>query len=195
MRKTLMSTHLHTDDAVVDAKTTSTIDVLRRLYVARCAFAVVWAGLLAVSATALTPLSVALLVVYPLVDAAAAATDFRSSGATRARRPLYLTMTLSALTAVALAVAASSGIPSVLRVWGVWAITAGIVQLVLAVQRYRLGGQWALILSGGISAVAGTSFILMAAGSDASLSGLAGYAALGGVFFLISAIRLRRAAA
>jgi uncharacterized membrane protein HdeD (DUF308 family) len=103
-------------------------------------------------------------------------------------------MTLSTLTAVALAVAVSSGIPSVLRVWGVWAITAGIVQLVVAIRRRRLGGQSALILSGGLSAVAGTGFILMAGRPDPSLSGLAGYAALGGVFFLVSAIRLRRPA-
>ena len=80
---------------------------------------------------------------YPLFDVAAAVIDFRSSGATRPRRPLYLNMALSLLTAIALAVAVSSGIPSVLRVWGAWAITAGIVQLIVAIRRYRLGGQWA----------------------------------------------------
>jgi len=79
-------------------------------------------------------------------------------------------------------------------VWGAWAITAGLVQLFVAVRRYRLGGQWAMILSGGISTFAGTGFILMAAGPKASLTGLAGYATLGAIFFLISAIRLRQRA-
>lgn len=99
---------------------------------------------------------------------------------------------MSLLAAGALAVAASSGIPSVLRVWGAWAIAAGIVQLVVAVQRYRLGGQRAMVLSGAISVVAGAAFILMAGGGKASLTSFAGYATLGGVFFLISAIRLGR---
>jgi hypothetical protein len=51
-----------------------------------------------------------------------------------------------------------------------------------------------MILSGGISVLAGASFIAMASRDDASLTSLAGYAVLGGVFFLISAIRLGRAA-
>lgn len=86
--------------------------------------------------------------------------------------------------------AATSGIPSVLRVWGAWAIVSGLVQLAVGVGRRELGGQWAMIASGAISALAGTSFVLQAARPDASLLNLAGYAVLGGVFFLVSAIRL-----
>jgi hypothetical protein len=52
-----------------------------------------------------------------------------------------------------------------------------------------------MMLSGGISVVAGTGFILMAGAPSASLINVAGYAALGGVFFLVSALRLRRVAA
>jgi len=102
--------------------------------------------------------------------------------------PLYVNMALSLLTAIGLTLAATSGLPSVLRVWGAWAITAGVVQLIVATRRYRLGGQWAMILSGGISTIAGASFVLQAA--NAPLTNLAAYATLGGVFFLISAIRL-----
>lgn len=167
-------------------------DHLRRLYSARFAFAVVWAGLFAVTASDLNPISVVLLVLYPLVDLAAATYDVRSSDATRPRRALHLNMALSLVTAIALAVAAASGVPDVLRVWGAWAIAAGAVQVVVAVRRMRLGGQWAMVLSGGISAVAGTAFVLMAAGADASLTSLAGYATLGGIFFLVSAARLHR---
>jgi len=163
---------------------------LRKLYYVRFGFAVVWAVLVMLTASTLNPVSSALLVIYPLFDVAAAVIDFRSSGATRARSPLYVNMALSLLTAIGLAFAATSGIPSVLRVWGAWAITAGIVQLIVAILRYRLGGQWAMILSGGISTIAGTSFILMAAGTKPSVTSIAGYAILGGIFFLISAIRL-----
>jgi uncharacterized membrane protein HdeD (DUF308 family) len=190
----MMSTHLHSGEPVAEVETPLNRDGLPKLYYVRFAFAIVWAGLLVVTANSLTPVSVALLLIYPLFDAAAAVFDFRSSYATRPRGPLYLNMAVSLLTAIALAVAVSSGIPSVLRVWGAWAITTGIVQLTVAIQRYRLGGQWALILSGGISAIAGASFILMAAGPKATLTNLAGYATLGGVFFLISAIRLHRGA-
>ena len=91
-------------------------------------------------------------------------------------------------------IACVSGIPAVLRVWGAWAIGAGLIQLFVGLSRRRFGGQWAMILSGGISALAGTSFILQAAGDDASLRNLAAYATLGGIFFLVSALRLGRTA-
>jgi uncharacterized membrane protein HdeD (DUF308 family) len=168
---------------------------LRTLYYVRFGFAIVWAVLMMAIAKKINPGATALLVIYPLFDVAAAVIDFRSSGTTRPKAPLYVNMALSLLTAIGLGIAATSGIPSVLRVWGAWAITAGIVQLVVAILRYRLGGQWAMILSGGISVLAGSSFIVMAGGQKASLTTVAGYAILGGIFFLISAIRLQRLAA
>ena len=180
-----MSSAIHAGDTGTAADVTMG---LRKLYYVRFGFAIVWAGLMVLTASTLTPVSTALLVIYPLFDVAAAVIDFRSSGTTRPRVPLYTNMALSLLAAIGLAVA--SDIPDVLRVWGAWAITAGVVQLIVAILRYRLGGQWAMILSGGISTVAGTGFILMAAGAKASVTGIAGYAILGGVFFLISAIRL-----
>jgi uncharacterized membrane protein HdeD (DUF308 family) len=176
------------------AETASSTKDLRTLYYVRFGFAVIWAILITLTASKLNAACVALLVIYPLFDVAAAVIDFRSSGTTRPRAPLYLNMALSLLTAIGLAVAATSGIPGVLRVWGAWAITAGIVQLILAIRRYRLGGQWPMILSGGISVIAGSSFILMAGKPNPSLSTIAGYAVLGGIFFLISAIRLHRLA-
>ena len=168
---------------------------LRNLYYVRFGFAVAWAALIAISASTLNPASIALLVAYPLFDAAAAVVDFRSSGVVRARSPLYVNIALSVLAAIGLAVATASDIPAVLRVWGVWAITAGVVQLIVAILRYRLGGQWAMILSGGISVLAGATFIMQAGGAKPSVTTVAGYATLGGIFFLISAIRLHRNAA
>lgn len=189
-----MSRPLTLDERLAVTTTPDDPESLRGLYYVRFAFALVWAGLLAVSASTLSPVSVALLVLYPLFDVAAAAYDLRRSGSTRPRGALHLNMVLSLLTTAALAIAAASGIPSVLRVWGAWAITAGIVQLVVAIQRFRLGGQGAMVLSGSISTLAGVGFLVMAAGPQPSLTSLAGYATLGGVFFLVSAIRLRKRA-
>ncbi|KOV68891.1 membrane protein [Streptomyces sp. AS58] len=174
---------------------TTPTSALRKLYFTRFAFAVVWAGLLFATADALTPLSATLLVLYPLFDVACAVVDVRSARTHDGPvRHLYLNIVLSTLTGVGLAVAATSGIPAVLRVWGVWAVTAGIVQLLVGALRRRMGGQWAMIASGAISTVAGASFFAQAGTPDASLGNLAGYALLGGIFFLVAALRLDRAA-
>ncbi|QRP50482.1 hypothetical protein [Amycolatopsis sp. FDAARGOS 1241] len=167
---------------------------LRRLYLARFAFAVVWAGLLFAAASALGPVSVALLVLYPVFDVAAAVVDARSARTTKPVAGLYVNLVISLLAAVGLAVAASSGIPGVLRVWGVWAVVAGLVQLAVGIARRGMGGQWPMILSGGISVVAGTTFVIQSTKEGAALTTLAGYAVLGGIFFLVSALRLGRAA-
>lgn len=50
-----------------------------------------------------------------------------------------------------------------------------------------------MIISGSISMFAGTSFLIKAGHNDAVLSSLARYANLGGVLFLISALRCWRA--
>lgn len=181
-------------DTLVDTAPTSVPAALRKLYFIRFAFAAVWAALLFATADTLDPLSAALLVVYPLFDVACAVVDVRSAKADDGPvRRLYLNIALSALAAVGLAVAATSGIPAVLRVWGVWAVTAGLVQLLVGVARRRLGGQWAMIASGALSTLAGASFLAQAGKDGASLTNLAGYAFLGGVFFLTSTLRLGRA--
>ncbi|MFC9252366.1 hypothetical protein [Amycolatopsis thailandensis] len=168
---------------------------LRRLYFVRFGFALVWAGLLFTSASKLGPISVALLVLYPLFDVVAALVDLRTSRDPKSALGLYVNIAISGLAGIGLAIAVTSGIPAVLRVWGVWAVVSGLVQLVVGVGRRKLGGQGAMIASGAISTVAGTSFVLQAAQPDASLVNLAGYAALGGLFFLVSAIRLSPARA
>ncbi|GAA3116140.1 uncharacterized membrane protein HdeD (DUF308 family) [Kribbella aluminosa] len=175
-------------------KTGDGTTTLRTLYYVRFGFALVWAILMMAIAKTINPGVGVLLVLYPLFDVAAAVIDFRTSGSSRPKVPLYVNMALSLLAAVGVGIAAASGIPSVLRVWGAWAITAGIVQLIVAILRYRLGGQWPMILSGGISVLAGASFILMGGGANPTLTTVAGYALLGGVFFLISAARLHRLA-
>jgi len=178
---------------LASARPTGIASALRRLYFVRFGFALVWAVLLFATGSDLGPAAVTLLVLYPAFDVAAAVVDARSTRAGGSPAGLYLNIAISTLAAIGLAVAAASGVPAVLRVWGVWAIVAGLIQLVVAVSRRRLGGQWSMILSGGLSVFAGAAFIFMASTDDAKPSTVAGYALVGGVFFLVSALRLGRA--
>lgn len=165
----------------------STTDHLRRLYFVRFLFAAAWAATFAGLGSSLDAASITLLILYPAFDVAAAVFDARST-----RNPvLYANIAVSTAAAVGIAIAAADDIPAVLRAWGVWAIVAGLVQLVVALKRRALGGQWAMILSGSISVIAGAGFLAQA-GDATSMTICAGYAALGGLFFVISAVRLLR---
>lgn len=168
---------------------------LRQLYFVRFGFAIVWAALLFADKSHLGALGITLLVIYPLFDVAAAIADIRSAGATGPIRGLQTNIVTSAIATFALGVAGNSGVPAVLRVWGAWAIVSGAVQLIVGLSRFKrtMGGQWPMMLSGGISVLAGASFIAGASASDPKLTNVAGYAVLGGIFFLVSALRLGRA--
>ncbi|MER5948198.1 hypothetical protein ABT127_19295 [Streptomyces sp. NPDC001904] len=166
---------------------------LRRLYFVRFAFAIVWALVMFTMAGGISPAGAVLLVLYPLFDVGAAVVDARSSRATGSPGLLYVNMAVSLLAAVGVAVACASGIPAVLRVWGAWAFVSGLVQLIVAVSRRAMGGQWPMILSGAVSALAGASFVASAGVDEPTLTSAIGYAVPGGVFFLVSALRLRHA--
>ncbi|GIF62675.1 membrane protein [Asanoa ishikariensis] len=170
----------------------TTAAALRRLYFARFAFAIVWAVVTFAVADELNVLAATLLVLYPLVDAAAAVVDLRSSRTSSTL--LYVNIVVSLLAAVGLAVAGASGIPAVLRVWGAWAVVAGLVQLIVGLTRRGMSGHWPMIISGGLSVLAGGSFVAAASADDPALTNAIGYAIPGAIFFLIAAIRLRRKA-
>lgn len=167
---------------------------LRRLYFVRFGFAFVWAGVMFAIADELNPLVATLFVLYPLFDVAAAVVDSRASRRTGSPRLLYVNIAVSSLAAIGLAAAAASGIPAVLRVWGAWAVVAGLVQLIVALPRRAMGGQWPMIFSGGLSVLAGGSFIAAASAAEPALTNAVGYAIPGAIFFLVSALRLGRAA-
>jgi uncharacterized membrane protein HdeD (DUF308 family) len=175
-----------------EAPARSLAAVLRTLYLARFGFAVVWAVLILVTGSDIGPVSATLLVLYPVFDVAAAVVDLRSSRATRSATGLYVNIALSVAAAIGMVIAVNSDVAAVLRVWGAWAITAGVVQLVVALNRRGMGGQLPMILSGGISVLAGGAFVSMASADDPQVSSIGGYALLGGIFFLISALRLSR---
>ncbi|GGJ33755.1 hypothetical protein [Streptomyces brasiliensis] len=174
--------------------TTGTASALRRLYFVRFAFAIVWAIVMFTMTDEITAFGAVLLVLYPLFDVGAAIYDAKVSRGTGSPTLLYVNVAVSLVTAIGLAVACASGIPAVLRVWGAWAVVAGLVQLIVAIPRRKMGGQWPMFLSGGISVLAGASFIATAGADDPSLTNAVGYAVPGGIFFLLSALRLGRAA-
>ncbi|WP_353940548.1 hypothetical protein ABII15_02320 [Streptomyces sp. HUAS MG91] len=166
---------------------------LRRLYFARFAFAIVWALVMFTMTTRISPAGAVLLVLYPLFDVGAAVVDARSSRGTGSPGLLYVNMAVSLLAAVGVALACASGVPAVLRVWGAWAVVSGLVQLIVGVSRRAMGGQWPMILSGAVSALAGASFVASAGADAPTLTSAIGYAVPGGVLFLVSALRLGRA--
>lgn len=164
---------------------------LRRLYFVRFGFTVVWAALLFLTGGAAGPFLTVLLIAYPLFDAASVYWQLRSQGEVRrANVSQWVNVAVSVLVAAALGWASTSSASAVLIVWGVWAIGAGLPQLITAIRNRRSGGQVPQILSGGISVLAGGAFVAQGLQGNGMITGVAGYALLGAVFFLISAIRL-----
>jgi hypothetical protein len=164
---------------------------LRRLYFIRAAFTVVWAVLLVVAAMNAGPLLTVLLVIYPLFDAGAVLWQLRAHPAKdRSSASEWVNIIVSLLVAIALGVSSTFSTSAALIVWGIWAIGAGIPQLVSAIRNRRTGGQVPQMLSGGISVFAGASFVIQGLQGAQAIAGVAGYATLGAIFFLVSAIRL-----
>jgi len=177
----------------IDTIPTTFRSALRRLYLTRFAVAVVWAVLLLTSATTAGPWLTTLLVVYPLFDASAVLWQIRAHPRTTTPSVAErANVVVSVVVAVALGVASTQSVGAALAVWGVWAIGAGIPQLVAAVRNRRSGGQVAQMLSGGLSVVVGGAFLAQGLQGSDAIAGTAGYAVLGGIFFLASALRLGR---
>jgi uncharacterized membrane protein HdeD (DUF308 family) len=180
----------------LDATSTAPLaHTLRRLYFTRFGFAVIWALLLALVSPASAIVLTVLLVLYPLVDAASALVELRASGSNaRSRASELANVVVSVIAAIALGWASFVSVGAVLVVWGIWAVLAGASQLLTGLSRRSLGGQWPLIFSGGLSVLVGFTFVAQGVQGAASVTSVAGYATLGGVLFLVSAIRLGRAA-
>jgi uncharacterized membrane protein HdeD (DUF308 family) len=133
-----------------------------------------------------------LLVAYPAWDALANFVDASRSGGLGRNRTQAINVLASLATALAVVLALTMSMNWVLGVFGVWAILSGLLQLGTAVRRWkRFGAQWAMILSGGQSALAGSFFIIQARmPMPPSITNVAGYAAVGAFYFLVSAVWL-----
>lgn len=164
---------------------------LRRLYFTRFAFAVIWAGLLFATSPTVGPVLTILLVAYPLFDAAAVLWQLRAERDSQGTKfAEWINVVVSVLVAIALGVASTVSIAAALAVWGAWAIGSGVPQFIAAIRNRDSGGQVPQMLSGGISVLAGGAFLTQGLQGADRIAGVGGYAVLGGVFFLISAIRL-----
>jgi uncharacterized membrane protein HdeD (DUF308 family) len=165
---------------------------LVRYYFLRAGVAAAWVALAFTIARSNPVLAGALLVAYPAWDAFANARDAKANGGFRANIAQALNTAVSAAIALAVLVALQIDMRLVLGLFGAWAILAGLLQLVAGVRRWRAyGAQWAMVLSGAQSALAGGFFLKSAAGPAASvITVVAPYAAFGAFYFLVSAILL-----
>jgi uncharacterized membrane protein HdeD (DUF308 family) len=132
-----------------------------------------------------------LLIAYPLWDAAANYWDASRSGGLAHNRTQKINVVVSLMTTLVAAYALLADMNWAFGVFGAWATLSGLLQLATAVRRRKAGAQWAMILSGGQSALVGGFFLAQARRPvPESLKTLAGYATLGAVYFLVSSIWL-----
>jgi len=165
---------------------------LKSYYYLRFAVSAAWVAAAFTVAKDSPPLAAVMLVAYPAWDALANYVDARRSGGLGRNKTQLLNLVVSIITAIAIAIALGHGMNAVLAVYGVWATVSGVFQLLTAARRWKTNGaQWAMILSGAQSALAGLFFVKMAGGTEAiGIANVAPYAAFGAFYFLVSAIWL-----
>ncbi len=194
-----MSASLAANRAAPDAPPSR--DVPQRIAIVRAVLALVWAAALVIAVGDGVPgtdsdvpiAAAALLAAYPAIDvvasiAAALGTD--ASG-----RVLRIIAALSVLAVAAIgATAFGADAGATLAAFGSWATVSGAIQFGAAVHRRRAGSrQLPMIVSGGLSTIAGISFLAASGMDDAHLAIVGGYMALGALLYLLSAHRSRTA--
>ncbi|TPI13766.1 DUF308 domain-containing protein [Mesorhizobium sp. B4-1-3] len=165
---------------------------LKTYYYLRFAVSAAWVLAAFTVAKTVGPLAAVMLVAYPLWDALANYLDAQRSGGLGRNRTQLLNFVFSIITAIAVAVALGHSMNAVLAVYGVWAALSGAFQLLTALRRWKTNGaQWAMILSGAQSALAGLFFVKMARSAETiGIANVAPYAAFGAFYFLVSAVWL-----
>lgn len=165
---------------------------LRNLYFVRAAFSALWVTLMLLVGIRTPQIGALLVVLYPAWDVLATAVEIRMQGRAPVQLAQYLNVASSILATIGFGVALNTGqVPLLIMLFGIWAVVTGLIQLGVGIARRRaLGGQWAIIVSGAQSSIAGIFFIMMANTPTLGLSSLAGYSAVGAIYFLVSAIRL-----
>ena len=168
---------------------------LRNLYFTRTAVQVLWAGVVLATAASNPALAAGLLILYPLWDVACTVYDLRSSTRSNSGQPTaqYVNAALGSLAAIGIALTAFKAPQRAVVIFGAWALAAGLAQLAVGIsRRKKLGGQWAMMLSGLQSAAAGVAFILGGVHDKTHIKDLGGYAIFGGVYFLIAGFLMHR---
>jgi uncharacterized membrane protein YiaA len=166
---------------------------LRNLYFTRTVVQLIWAVAMIATAVKNPPLAASLLIFYPLWDVACTLYDLKSSAGSDSAKTQYVNAALGTVTAVGIGFTGYSHPQYAVTIFGVWALVAGLLQLAVGIlRRRRLGGQWAMILSGAQSAAAGVAFALGGLSGKFHIKDLGGYAIFGAAYFLIGGILLHR---
>jgi hypothetical protein len=169
----------------------------QRIAIARAVLALVWAAAVVIAIGDRVPttdadipiVAAALLTAYPLIDVVASLANARLQEHATA---LHVNAAISALAAVFVGVTAfGSDAGAALAAFGAWAVVSGAMQLVFALRGSR---QVPMLVSGGVSTLAGISFLSAAGMHDAHLAVLGGYMGAGAVLYLLSARRGRATA-
>jgi hypothetical protein len=164
---------------------------LKSYYFTRATVAVVWfAAAFTVGKT--SPLIAAVLLInYPAWDALTNFVDAQRSGGLKLNRSQAINVAISSFATIAVAATLTRDLHVVMGVFGTWAILAGLFQLITGILRWKIGGQWAMVLAGAQSALVGAYFIKQATGlATVSITDIAPYAAFGALYFLVSAVWL-----
>jgi hypothetical protein len=168
---------------------------LRNLYFARTAFQVVWAASVITTAIKQPQIAAVLFLLYPLWDVACTIYDLSTSSRSgSARSSQIINALLGVVAAIGIGLTVFHQPIYSVAVFGVWAFGAGLLQLVLGlIRRKQLGGgQWAMILSGAQSMIAGVAFFLGGLYDKSHIKDVGGYAIFGAFYFLIGGILLTR---
>jgi hypothetical protein len=166
----------------------------QRIVIARAVLALIWAAAVVVAIGDRVPTTdveipvaaAALLATYPLIDVLASLAGARRQSDATALRVNAAISTLAAVSVGATAFAADAA--ATLTAFGAWAVVSGAIQFVLALRGTR---QMPMLISGGLSTLAGISFLSAAGMHDAHLAVLGGYMAVGAVLYLVSTRRRR----
>jgi uncharacterized membrane protein HdeD (DUF308 family) len=162
---------------------------LAHYYLVRAIVAAAWVAAAVAIGRSNGTAAALLLVSYPAWDALANWFDARSSGGLGTNPTQALNVAVSLAAAIAVAVTLPLSMNAVLAVFGIWAIAAGLAQLITGVRRWRrFGAQWAMILSGAQSMLAGVFFVAQAGHARIpTIADVAPYAAFGAFYFMVSA--------
>jgi uncharacterized membrane protein HdeD (DUF308 family) len=174
--------------------------VPQRIAVVRAVLALAWAVALVIVVGEEVPTTssdvpiaaAALLTTYPVIDVVASIAAARGTDASG--RLLRINAALSALAVVAIGAATfGSDAGFTLVAFDAWAAVSGAIHIGVAVRRRAGGRQLPMIVSGGLSTIAGIGFLAASGMDDAHLSTLGGYMALGALLYLLWAHRNRTA--
>ncbi|HEV7656829.1 MAG TPA: hypothetical protein VGP36_19125 [Mycobacteriales bacterium] len=173
---------------------------LTLIYAGRSAAAIVWvaalltltqAGSLAADPPQATV--VALVALYPIIDAVATLIDLRTTTRSPVTAAHYAEIAGDLLCTAAILTAGRDGYTALLATFGAWGIIAGAVQLGVALQRARaMRGQWLMAISGAGSVLAGLGYLAWTGTPQNALDTLAQYSLGGIVWYLIAAAFLTR---